>query len=105
MTHRPCEKAAPCDGNQSARTSPPPSPPVAARSTPTGILLRYGNGGPSTSRRYDHVSRRIRQRLPLVAAQGVSNHCPFCPYGEAYPPAQPGGVIRFGSPRRAWWLA
>jgi integrase/recombinase XerC len=39
-----------------------------------GALLRYCNGRPLTSRRYDHLWRRIGQHLPWVAAQQVSTH-------------------------------
>ena len=41
---------------------------------PTDSLLRYRSGNPLTSRRYDHLWRRIGQHLPWVAAQGVSIH-------------------------------
>ncbi|HEX8344838.1 MAG TPA: site-specific integrase [Actinoplanes sp.] len=37
-------------------------------------LLRYRNGRPITSRRYDHLWKRIGERLPWVAAQGISTH-------------------------------
>ncbi|MFE9205415.1 tyrosine-type recombinase/integrase [Micromonospora sp. NPDC007230] len=37
-------------------------------------LLRYRNGQPISSRRYDHLWRRIGDRLPWVAAQGISTH-------------------------------
>jgi integrase len=36
--------------------------------------LRYRNGRPLTSRRYDHLWTRLGQALPWVAAQGVSTH-------------------------------
>jgi hypothetical protein len=38
---------------------------------PTGIVLRYRDGRPLTSRRYDHLGRRLGAQLPWVAAQGV----------------------------------
>lgn len=37
-------------------------------------LLRYRDGRPLTSRRYDHLWKRIGERLPWVAAQGISTH-------------------------------
>ena len=37
-------------------------------------LLRYRDGRPLTSRRYDQLWHRIGQRLPWVAAQGISTH-------------------------------
>jgi integrase len=37
-------------------------------------VLRYRDGRPLTSRRYDHLWARLGQRLPWVAAQGVSTH-------------------------------
>jgi integrase/recombinase XerC len=37
-------------------------------------LLRYANGRPITSRRYDYLWRRLGQRLPWVATQQVSTH-------------------------------
>jgi site-specific recombinase XerD len=37
-------------------------------------LFRYRNGRPITSRRYDHLWRRLGQQLPWVSAQGVSTH-------------------------------
>jgi integrase/recombinase XerC len=39
-----------------------------------GALLRYRNGRPLTSRRYDHLWHRIGQYLPWVAAQQISTH-------------------------------
>ncbi len=39
-----------------------------------GQLLRYGDGRPVTSRRYDHLWARIGRHLPWVAAQGISSH-------------------------------
>jgi integrase len=41
---------------------------------PDGQLLRYGDGKPITSRRYDHLWRRIGRHLPWVATQGISTH-------------------------------
>jgi hypothetical protein len=41
---------------------------------PTDQLLRYRDGHALTSRRYDHLWFRIGQRLPWVAAQGISIH-------------------------------
>lgn len=41
---------------------------------PADELLRYRDGRPLTSRRYDHVWKRIGDRLPWVAAQGISTH-------------------------------
>jgi integrase/recombinase XerC len=40
----------------------------------TGQLLRYRNGRPITSRRYDGLWVRIGQHLPWAASQGVSAH-------------------------------
>ena len=37
-------------------------------------LLRYRNGRPITSRRYDHLWHRIGQHLPWVATQQISTH-------------------------------
>ena len=37
-------------------------------------LLRYRDGRPLTSRRYDHLWKRLGERLPWVAAQGISTH-------------------------------
>ncbi|MEV7624082.1 site-specific integrase [Actinoplanes sp. NPDC089786] len=42
--------------------------------SPDDALLRYRDGRPLTSRRYDHLWTRIGGRLPWVAAQGVSTH-------------------------------
>jgi len=39
-----------------------------------GQLLRYGDGRPITSRRYDHLWARLGRRLPWVATQGISMH-------------------------------
>ena len=39
-----------------------------------GSLLRYRDGSPLTSRRYDHLWRRIGHHLPWVAAQNISIH-------------------------------
>jgi integrase len=62
----------------------PVSPPLAAaladhaacRGTVlrTDRLLRYRDGRPLTSRRYDHLWKRLGQQLPWVAAQGISTH-------------------------------
>lgn len=41
---------------------------------PTDSLLRFRNGGALTSRRYDRLWDRLGQRLPWVAAQGISAH-------------------------------
>src|SRR5579859_7325245 len=41
---------------------------------PDGRLLRYTDGRPITSRRYDHLWVRIGRRLPWVATQGISTH-------------------------------
>jgi len=41
---------------------------------PAGQLLRYRNGQPITSRRYDHLWQRIGQHLPWVAVQQISTH-------------------------------
>ncbi|MEU8086961.1 site-specific integrase [Micromonospora sp. NPDC049101] len=41
---------------------------------PTDALLRYRNGQPATSRRYDLMWRRIGRQLPWVAAQGITTH-------------------------------
>jgi integrase len=45
-----------------------------AAALPTDPLLRYRDGRPLTSRRYDHLWRRLGAQLPWVAAQGVSTH-------------------------------
>lgn len=49
---------------------------AAARGTilPTDQLLRYRDGRPITTRRYDHLWRRLGQQLPWVATQGISTH-------------------------------
>ncbi|GIF69264.1 hypothetical protein Ais01nite_72990 [Asanoa ishikariensis] len=39
-----------------------------------GSLLRYRNGRPLTSRRYDHLWHRIGSRLPWVRTQQISTH-------------------------------
>jgi integrase/recombinase XerC len=39
-----------------------------------GQLLRYANGRPITSRRYDHLWARLGRQLPWVATQGISTH-------------------------------
>ncbi|WP_233606381.1 site-specific integrase [Micromonospora sp. Llam0] len=41
---------------------------------PSDQLLRYRNGRPITSRRYDHLWKRIGEQLPWVATQGISAH-------------------------------
>jgi integrase len=41
---------------------------------PTDPLLRSRNGRPISSRRYDHLWKRIGVRLPWVAVQGISTH-------------------------------
>jgi integrase len=41
---------------------------------PTDALLRYRTGQAITSRRYDHLWKRIGEQLPWVAAQGISTH-------------------------------
>ncbi|GAA2339156.1 site-specific integrase [Dactylosporangium salmoneum] len=41
---------------------------------PTDPLLRYRTGTPLTSRRYDHLWRRIGQHLPWVATHGITTH-------------------------------
>src|SRR6266581_3727509 len=41
---------------------------------PDGQLLRYRDGRPITSRRYDHLWQRIGQHLPWVAVQQISTH-------------------------------
>ncbi|MEV6810552.1 tyrosine-type recombinase/integrase [Micromonospora sp. NPDC051296] len=41
----------------------------------TDALLRGRNGQPITSRRYDHLWKRLGQRLPWVAVQGISTGC------------------------------
>ena len=41
---------------------------------PDGQLLRYADGRPITSRRYDHLWSRIGRYLPWVATQGISAH-------------------------------
>jgi len=37
-------------------------------------LLRYANGKPITSRRYDHLWQRLGRHLPWVATQQISTH-------------------------------
>ncbi|MCI2423860.1 site-specific integrase [Saccharopolyspora sp. K220] len=39
-----------------------------------GQLLRYRNGQPITTRRYDHLWKRIGQHLPWAATQQISTH-------------------------------
>src|SRR5206468_8908604 len=41
---------------------------------PDGKLLRYRNGRPITSRRYDHLWQRLGRHLPWVRAQQISMH-------------------------------
>jgi integrase len=41
---------------------------------PTDPLLRYRDGRPLTSRRYDHLWKRLGERLPWVTTQGISTH-------------------------------
>jgi integrase len=41
---------------------------------PTDRLLRYRNGQAITSRRYDHLRKRIGVQLPWVNTQGISTH-------------------------------
>jgi integrase/recombinase XerC len=46
-----------------------------SREAPTnGQLLRYTNGRPITTRRYDHLWVRIGKALPWVATQQISTH-------------------------------
>lgn len=40
----------------------------------TKPLLRYLDATPLTTRRYDHLWKRVGDRLPWVAAQGISTH-------------------------------
>jgi hypothetical protein len=49
---------------------------AAARSAilSTDPLLRYRDGHPLISRRYDHLWKRLGERLPWVAAQSISTH-------------------------------
>ena len=42
--------------------------------TAAGQLLRYADGRPITSRRYDHLWARIGRYLPWVATQQISTH-------------------------------
>jgi len=44
------------------------------RNATDGPLLRYADGRPVTSRRYDHLWVRIGRHLPWVATQGISTH-------------------------------
>ncbi len=39
-----------------------------------GRLLRYADGRPITSRRYDHLWGRIGRHLPWAATQQISMH-------------------------------
>jgi site-specific recombinase XerD len=41
---------------------------------PDGQLLRYANGQPITSRRYDHLWTRLGRQLPWVRTQQISMH-------------------------------
>jgi integrase len=41
---------------------------------PTDRLLRYRNGRAITSRRYDHLWKRIGAQLPWVAVHGITTH-------------------------------
>jgi integrase/recombinase XerC len=41
---------------------------------PHGQLLRYRNGKPITTRRYDHLWQRLGKHLPWVATQQISTH-------------------------------
>jgi site-specific recombinase XerD len=41
---------------------------------PTEQLLRYRDGRPITSRRYDHLWHRLGTHLPWIAAQNISTH-------------------------------
>ena len=41
---------------------------------PGGQLLRYRNGRPVTSRRYDGLWARLGRALPWVRTQGISMH-------------------------------
>jgi len=41
---------------------------------PNDQVLRYHNGNPLTTRRYDHLWQRLSKRLPWVAAQQISTH-------------------------------
>ena len=41
---------------------------------PDGQLLRYADGRPITSRRYDHLWTRIGRHLPWVRTQQISMH-------------------------------
>jgi hypothetical protein len=41
---------------------------------PADALLRYRTGQAITSRRHDHLWKRIGEQLPWVAAQGLSTH-------------------------------
>jgi integrase len=41
---------------------------------PTDPLLRYRDGRPLTTRRYDHLWKRLGDQLPWVAIHGISTH-------------------------------
>jgi integrase/recombinase XerC len=43
-------------------------------SDPRDQLLRYRNGNPLTSRRYDHLWLRLGKCLPWIATQQISTH-------------------------------
>ena len=47
---------------------------AAAPSCPPTRCCAYRDGRALTSRRYDHLWHRLGQRLPWVAAQGISTH-------------------------------
>lgn len=49
---------------------------------PTDPILRYRDGRPLISRRYDHLWKRLGDRLPWVAAQGIST--PLAPPHRPY---------------------
>ena len=44
------------------------------RAPPGGQLLRYADGRPITSRRYDHLWARLGRHLPWVRTQQISSH-------------------------------
>jgi integrase len=47
---------------------------VRGATQPGDPLLRYRDGRPLTSRRYDGLWRRIGSQLPWVAVHGISTH-------------------------------
>jgi len=58
-----------------------------------GQLLRYADGRPITSRRYDHLWARIGRRLPWVRTQQISTHWirhTTLTWGEGRHPRDPG---------------